>query len=318
MSEHDYVLANADGATFRADLNSALLAVVSNNSKATAPSTTFAYMWWADTGNDLLKQRNAADSAWVSILTLSTGEPAVSPASLTQALSANSFAINTSRATVASHATTSAIWAALGNEIDFTGAETITNLPAAPIAGAMRILHHAGAVVWTDNANISVQGDANFTAEADDIAIVHALTTTTFRVSFLKKDGTAVVAAAGGGGEQFYASSSYDISTASGNVDFTGAGFNPTAAYIIAGDTSNLDLNVCVGFGTGSGDASIGNASGTTAGHWWHTADAFFVLATTSNYVKGALSMITDGVRLTMTKTGTPGGIVTISVLMIK
>jgi len=30
-------------------------------------------MWWADTANDLLKQRNAADSAWINILTLSTG-----------------------------------------------------------------------------------------------------------------------------------------------------------------------------------------------------------------------------------------------------
>jgi hypothetical protein len=30
-------------------------------------------MMWADTANDLLKQRNAADSAWVDILTLSTG-----------------------------------------------------------------------------------------------------------------------------------------------------------------------------------------------------------------------------------------------------
>jgi len=32
-------------------------------------------MWWADTTNDLLKQRNAADSAWINILTLSTGAP---------------------------------------------------------------------------------------------------------------------------------------------------------------------------------------------------------------------------------------------------
>jgi hypothetical protein len=30
-------------------------------------------MWFADTANDILKQRNAADSAWISILTLSTG-----------------------------------------------------------------------------------------------------------------------------------------------------------------------------------------------------------------------------------------------------
>jgi hypothetical protein len=32
-------------------------------------------MWWADTANDILKQRNGANSAWISILTLSTGAP---------------------------------------------------------------------------------------------------------------------------------------------------------------------------------------------------------------------------------------------------
>jgi len=52
-----------------------LAAIVSNNSKATAPTTTYAFMWWADTANDILKQRNAADSAWINILTLSTGAP---------------------------------------------------------------------------------------------------------------------------------------------------------------------------------------------------------------------------------------------------
>ena len=73
MAEHDYVIANQNGANTRSDLNNALAAIVSNNSKATAPTTTYAFMWWADTANDILKQRNAADSAWISILTLSTG-----------------------------------------------------------------------------------------------------------------------------------------------------------------------------------------------------------------------------------------------------
>ena len=75
MAEHDYVIANQNGANTRSDLNNALAAIVSNNSKATAPTTTYAYMWWADTANDILKQRNAADSAWINILTLSTGAP---------------------------------------------------------------------------------------------------------------------------------------------------------------------------------------------------------------------------------------------------
>jgi len=75
MAEHDYVIANQNGANTRSDLNNALAAIVSNNSKASAPTTTYAFMWWADTANDILKQRNGADSAWISILTLSTGAP---------------------------------------------------------------------------------------------------------------------------------------------------------------------------------------------------------------------------------------------------
>jgi hypothetical protein len=70
MAQHDMNLANADGATFRADANNALAALVSQNSGATAPATTFAYQWWADTDLGLLKIRNAANSAWVTVGTL--------------------------------------------------------------------------------------------------------------------------------------------------------------------------------------------------------------------------------------------------------
>lgn len=73
MSEHDYNIANASGAVVRSDLNDALAAIVSQNSKATAPSTTFAYMWWADTTSGLLKQRNAANSAWINRFAIATG-----------------------------------------------------------------------------------------------------------------------------------------------------------------------------------------------------------------------------------------------------
>ena len=40
MATHDYVIANQGFPSFRADLNSALQAVVSNNSDSSAPSTT--------------------------------------------------------------------------------------------------------------------------------------------------------------------------------------------------------------------------------------------------------------------------------------
>lgn len=67
MATHDYVIANASGAAVRADLNNALAAIVSNNSSATEPATTYAYMLWYDTTATQLKMRNAADDGWVVV-----------------------------------------------------------------------------------------------------------------------------------------------------------------------------------------------------------------------------------------------------------
>ena len=65
MATHDYIIANASGAAVRADLNNALAAIVSNNSNATAPATTYAYQWWADTTANQLKLRNSANDDWI-------------------------------------------------------------------------------------------------------------------------------------------------------------------------------------------------------------------------------------------------------------
>ena len=65
----DYSLANQSGANFRSELNSILAAVVSQNSGSTAPTTTYAYQWWIDTGVSpaLLKIRNAANDAFITV-----------------------------------------------------------------------------------------------------------------------------------------------------------------------------------------------------------------------------------------------------------
>jgi hypothetical protein len=73
MSLHDYVIDNQIGINFRVDLNLVLAAIVSLNSNATEPTTMFAYMFWADTTDNILKQRNSSNTAWVNILDLSTG-----------------------------------------------------------------------------------------------------------------------------------------------------------------------------------------------------------------------------------------------------
>jgi hypothetical protein len=72
MSQHDYIIANQSGAGFRSDLNNGLAAIVSQNSGAAEPSTTYAYQWWADTTTGLLKIRNAANNGWITIGTLAS------------------------------------------------------------------------------------------------------------------------------------------------------------------------------------------------------------------------------------------------------
>jgi hypothetical protein len=70
MAQHDYVIANGTGAAVRSDINNGLAAIVSQNSGTTEPATMYAYQWWADTTTGLLKIRNAANNAWITVGTL--------------------------------------------------------------------------------------------------------------------------------------------------------------------------------------------------------------------------------------------------------
>lgn len=81
MSQHDFVLDNATGAAFRADLNAALLAVISQSSGTSEPATMYAYQFWADTTTGLLKIRNAANNAWITIGTLAAANLGLLPLS---------------------------------------------------------------------------------------------------------------------------------------------------------------------------------------------------------------------------------------------
>jgi microcystin-dependent protein len=71
MAQADQQIQNASGSSVRADLNNNFDALFSNNSGSGAPSVTTAFMWWADTSNDALKIRNAANSAFITVGTLS-------------------------------------------------------------------------------------------------------------------------------------------------------------------------------------------------------------------------------------------------------
>ena len=96
MAQHDYVIANGTGAAVRSDLNGALGAIVSNNSGSTEPATMYAYQWWPDTTTGLLKIRNAANSAWITVGTLASANLGL--ASLAGATFTGNVILNTTTA----------------------------------------------------------------------------------------------------------------------------------------------------------------------------------------------------------------------------
>ena len=65
--QHDFVIDNSTGANVRADINSVLQAIASNNSGSSAPSTTYALQTFANTTTSKLQLRNAANNAFVNL-----------------------------------------------------------------------------------------------------------------------------------------------------------------------------------------------------------------------------------------------------------
>ena len=73
MAQHDYVIDNSTGANVRADINNVLQAIATNNSGSSAPSTTVATQFFADTSAGIMKLRNTANSGYVNLFTLAGG-----------------------------------------------------------------------------------------------------------------------------------------------------------------------------------------------------------------------------------------------------
>ena len=111
MAQHDYVIANGTGAAVRSDLNNGLAAIVSNNSGATEPTTMYAYQWWADTTTGLLKIRNAANNAWVTLreldgtLTLEDGTAAAPGLAFTSDLNTGLFRVGADQVAISTGGT---------------------------------------------------------------------------------------------------------------------------------------------------------------------------------------------------------------------
>ena len=84
MAQSNYNIPNDSAPAVRAQLNSVFQSIASNNSGGSAPATTFPHQWWYDTSTNILKQRNAANSAWINIGTFDQTGGTFSPFGVSQ------------------------------------------------------------------------------------------------------------------------------------------------------------------------------------------------------------------------------------------
>lgn len=207
MSQNDFSLANANGATFRADVNSAFQAIASNNGGSTAPATTYANMFWFDTANDILKIRDEANANWVNVASLvgTTWIPYSNGSVLGTLANQNATAIGVNLAMNAksvAFATTSVTsgtpdFATAGNVVTLTSTATANTLGTVQ-AGFIGVIHYGVAITLTHNGTSRIlPTGANVVTVSGDVEIVLSLGSGNWRtIAYMRADGTAVGAGA--------------------------------------------------------------------------------------------------------------------------
>lgn len=203
MSQNDFSLANANGATFRADVNSAFQALASNNGGSSAPSTTYANQWWFDTTNDILKIRDEANANWVNVASLvgttwipySNGSVLGTLANQNASAVGVNIAMNAKSVAFATTAVTSGTpdFATAGNVVTLSSTATANTLGTVQ-AGFIGVIHYGIAITVTHNGTSRIlPTGANITTTVGDVELVVSLGSGNWRtIAYMRADGTAV------------------------------------------------------------------------------------------------------------------------------
>lgn len=128
MTQHDGNIADQLAPAFRTDLNNALVALLTNSSGATAPSSTYAHMLWVDTTTDMVKIRSAADDAWISLFSLDESGNLATPAGLSIASQAEAEAGTENTKTMTALRVAQAIAALASGDAGFDPSATWQNV----------------------------------------------------------------------------------------------------------------------------------------------------------------------------------------------
>lgn len=157
MSQSTLDIQNSTGKVFRENVNAALQALGSCFAGTTDPSTSsyaIAYMWWLDTGNNLVKQRNTTNSTWI----------------VRGHLDSNGCIIWDGTITSLASAATLNIGIADGDTILVTGTTTITSFGSPSNGNPKRTLIFQSALTLTYSASaIILPGSVSITVAAGDV-----------------------------------------------------------------------------------------------------------------------------------------------------
>ena len=266
MSQNDFTIANQGFPAFRADLNSALQALASNSSGATAPSTTFANMWWYDSANNIMYIRNEDNDAWIKFAELDqTNDKFV----LSGTLQLDDGTVSAPALTFNSD-TNMGIYRGGTDILKFvtagTDAITINASQDVTLAGSLNFADNEKAIfgagsdlqIYHDTVNgnsvIHDAGSGNLRIRANDFQVTNAGATANL---IFANDTTGEV--------KLYHNGSEKLATTSAGIDVTGLVVSDGMSTNTAG-TSNFIAGVNAGNSIASGgnyNTAVGDEAGT-------------------------------------------------------
>lgn len=253
------IIPNGSGSAVRADLNDATLALFSQNSSATSPPETVAYMVWADTTTGLLKIRNAANSAWVTVGTLAStnlGLLSLAGGTMTGVLAVTAGTAALPGIAVSGDLNTGLVSPGADQLAITTGGTSRLAVSTTAVSSTLAVDHPLGAV---GTPSITFTGDLNtgfWSPAADTLAASTAGTeqlrvSSTGNFSFNSGYGSAAVAYGCRAWVNFNGTGTVAI-RASGNV--SSITDNGVGDYTVNFATALVDANYCL---TGSSKETV-------------------------------------------------------------
>ncbi len=177
MAQHDYTIANAPGANVRADMNNLFEAMVTKNSGPLEPPVTFSYMPWVNTTLGLLNQRNAADSAWITVHAFTVGNKLINYEYKSVDISIVGGEVNLAQAT--------------GNQVTVIGGSDLSSLGTVEEGLVFRLLLGGAPLIKHNVTSLIIPGGADFPGSPGDVWEVTSLGSGNWRVTDYQVAGQA-------------------------------------------------------------------------------------------------------------------------------